>query len=208
MAGLHIHARTMGALFNPGADCPILQTPNLYQGNPVVKWRLKSPATRSKWLQLHSHAFFALQDKYQNHISGSHDDSISWLVTMYYKTWVSKVKIFLIMSTSPSVQWTSVVLCDIEWIVIHNFPYFFLQNRNNFCRHKQVGLIQILNHKLSAQSYFLIEVKKKLLYCRIAIREKILKYVNLWCYQAKRTLIQRQPKDRGITKCLLAMKYM
>ena len=116
---------------------------------------------------------FALQDKYQNHISGSHDDSISWLVTMYYKTWVSKVKIFLIMSTSLSVQWTSVVLCDIEWIVIHNFPYFFLQNRNNFCRHKQVGLIQILNHKLSAQSYFLIEVKKKLLYCRIARREKI-----------------------------------
>ena len=155
----------------------------------------------------HRH-FFALQDKYQNHISGSHDDSISWLVTMYYKTWVSKVKIFLIMSTSPSVQWTSVVLCDIEWIVIHNFPYFFLQNWNDFCRHKQVGLIQILNHKLSAQSYFLIEVKKKLLYCRIAIREKILKYVNLWCYQAKRTLIQRQPKDRGITKCLLAMKYM
>lgn len=66
-----------------------------------------------------------------------------------------------------------------------------------------MGLIQILNHKLSAQSYFLIEVKKKLLYCRIAIREKILKYVNLWCYQAKRTLIQRQPKDRGIYNKML-----
>jgi len=43
----------------PKVEAPtILQTPNLYLGNAVVKSRLKSPATRSTWLQLHSQAFF------------------------------------------------------------------------------------------------------------------------------------------------------
>ena len=79
----------------------------------------------------HRH-FFGLQDKYQNHISGSHDDSISWLVSMYYKTWVSKVKIFLIMSASPS------VLLDFSCSVWHWmncypwFPILFLAELEQF----------------------------------------------------------------------------
>ena len=43
----------------PKVEAPaILETPNLYLGNAVIKSRLKSPSTRSTWLQLHSQAFF------------------------------------------------------------------------------------------------------------------------------------------------------
>lgn len=47
-----------------------------------------------------------------------------------------------------------------------------MKNGNNFCRDKYVCLIQIFDHKLFSQRYFLVEVKKKLLHCRIAMNRK------------------------------------
>ena len=65
----------------------------------------------------------------------------------------------------------SVGLGGVKGIIIHNFPDFLLQDGNNFCWHKQVCLIQILYNKLFPQNYFLIQVKKKLLHCRITTKK-------------------------------------
>ena len=65
----------------------------------------------------------------------------------------------------------SVGLGGVKGIIIHNFPDFLLQDGNNFCWHKQVCLIQVLYNKLFPQNYFLIQVKKKLLHCRITTKK-------------------------------------
>ena len=91
MAGLHICSSHGSDIQSRGwlqkVEAPaILKTPNLYLGNVVVKSRLQSPATRINMVAVTlTGIFLVCQDEYQNHISGSHDDSISWLDTMYYK---------------------------------------------------------------------------------------------------------------------------
>ena len=89
----------------PKVEAPAtLETPNLYLGNAVVKSRLKSPATRSTLLQLHSQAFF------WSVRMNTRTTSVDRMMTVFLDLLPCtinlsfKIKIFLIMSTSPSVQ--------------------------------------------------------------------------------------------------------